>query len=82
MATVARIRLAHFIEPNIEYRIMKMTSNVSGMIERKPLLGPLLARVFAGPIDVVAGRQLHLLVDLRDRLFDRAAQGRVRARRT
>jgi hypothetical protein len=32
MATVTRISPAHFIDPNIEYRIMKMTSKVSGMM--------------------------------------------------
>ena len=39
-----------------------MTSSVSGITMREPLLRALLARVFAGPVDVIAGRQLHLLV--------------------
>ncbi len=42
-----------------------MTNSVRGMIDREPLLGPLLACVFPGPIDVVPGRQLHLLVTFR-----------------
>ena len=32
IATFTRIRLAHFIDPNIEYRIMKISSSVSGMM--------------------------------------------------
>ena len=53
---------------------MKMTSSVRGMMMRQPLLGALLAVVFAGPVDVVAGRQLHLPVDFPDSFLDGAAE--------
>src|ERR1700686_314801 len=39
IATVARIRLAHFIDPNMEYRIMKMTGSVSGVTEASRFWG-------------------------------------------
>ena len=74
MATVARMRAAHFIDPNIEYRIMKMTSNVRGMMMVSRSLGALLAGVFARPVDVIAGGQLHLPVDLPHGLLDGATQ--------
>ncbi len=48
----------------------------------EPPLGALLAGVFAGPIDVVAGWQLHLLIHLLDRLLAPRRPGRVRGRRT
>ena len=45
-----------------------------GQYDHEPLLRALLAGVFAGPIDLVSLRQLHVLLDLGDGLFHGAAQ--------
>ena len=45
-----------------------------GNDQHEPRCGSLLALVFALPVDVVAGRQLDLCIDLLDRLFDGATK--------
>ena len=46
----------------------------------KPRLGLLQLLEFAGPLDAIAGRQLHVLRDSLLRLRNRARRGRGRAR--
>ena len=48
--------------------------NGDGNDEGHALVGALLARVFAGPLQVIAGGQLHVVLDLVDGFFDRRSQ--------
>ena len=53
---------------------MKMTRIVSGTMTASAFFRPLFAFVFARPTEAIAGRQLHFLVDLFDRVFHRGPQ--------
>src|SRR6516225_808288 len=48
--------------------------NGDGDDDLQPLVGALLAFVLAGPVEAVAFRKLHLLIDFRHRLLHRAAE--------
>ena len=54
MATFNRISDAHFIDLNIEYRIMKISSSVSGMMIARRACARCCAFIFARPVDVVS----------------------------
>jgi hypothetical protein len=53
---------------------MKMSRMVMGQTIMQAARAALLALVLAGPVDLVAGRELDLLVDLGDGLFDGGAE--------
>ena len=74
MATVARISSAHFrrLEHGVEDHEDEQQRD--GHDQRQALVGPLLALIFSRPVEVVAGGQFHLAVDLGDGLFDGAAK--------
>ena len=68
--TEARIRRAHLKERNIVVsRIRKMPKNRDGDDDGHPFICALLTLVFAGPLEVIAGRQLHVVIYLANRLF-------------
>ena len=58
----------------MEYRMTKMMRIGDRKHQHEPPRRALLALVLAGPIDLVARGQLHLFVDLSNRLFDGAAE--------